>query len=84
MSSPVVLHGPFPCLGCECDEALVSSPPYPASIRGIGPMKALKFIREHHTIEAIVAGLDKDKYGHSCGDDLESLPCIDSSLSALR
>lgn len=39
-------------LGCDyCD-----------SIRGIGPKTALKLIREHHTIEAILKTLDRKKF----------------------
>mmetsp|Transcript_16161 Transcript_16161/g.22757 ORF Transcript_16161/g.22757 Transcript_16161/m.22757 type:complete len:445 (+) Transcript_16161:180-1514(+) len=40
-------------LGCDyCD-----------TIRGVGPKTALKLIREHHTIEAILETLDRNKYG---------------------
>lgn len=42
------------CILCGCD--------YCDTIRGIGPKKALTLIKEHGTIEAVVAALDKTKF----------------------
>lgn len=42
------------CILCGCD--------YTDSIKGIGPVTALKLVREHGSIEEILKKLDKDKY----------------------
>lgn len=42
------------CILCGCD--------YTDSIKGIGPIKALKLIQEHKNIEGVIASLDKTKY----------------------
>ena len=42
------------CILCGCD--------YTDSIKGIGPVKALKLVQEHKSIEGILKVLDKTKY----------------------
>jgi flap endonuclease-1 len=42
------------CILCGCD--------YCDTIKGIGPKTALKLVKEHGTIEAVLASLDKEKY----------------------
>mmetsp|Transcript_274 Transcript_274/g.889 ORF Transcript_274/g.889 Transcript_274/m.889 type:complete len:389 (+) Transcript_274:116-1282(+) len=42
------------CILCGCD--------YCPSIRGIGPSKALGFIKKHGDIEGVIESLDTDKY----------------------
>jgi flap endonuclease-1 len=42
------------CILCGCD--------YTDSIKGIGPVKALKMIQDHKNIEGVLKNLDKTKY----------------------
>mmetsp|Transcript_21867 Transcript_21867/g.27946 ORF Transcript_21867/g.27946 Transcript_21867/m.27946 type:complete len:385 (+) Transcript_21867:417-1571(+) len=42
------------CILCGCD--------YSPSIKGIGPKTALKLIKEHGSLEAVLQSLDRDKY----------------------
>ncbi|XP_024517942.1 flap endonuclease 1 isoform X1 [Selaginella moellendorffii] len=42
------------CILCGCD--------YCDTIRGIGPQTALKLIRQHSTLEAVLENLNKDRY----------------------
>lgn len=42
------------CILCGCD--------YCRTIKGIGPKMALKLIQKYHTIERVIANLDKSKY----------------------
>jgi flap endonuclease-1 len=42
------------CILCGCD--------YCDSIKGIGPKTALRLIKEHKTIENVIASLDRDKF----------------------
>mmetsp|Transcript_2693 Transcript_2693/g.3694 ORF Transcript_2693/g.3694 Transcript_2693/m.3694 type:complete len:439 (+) Transcript_2693:81-1397(+) len=56
------------CILCGCD--------YTENIKGIGPKKALAFIRKYHSIEKIIENLDAKKYKvpKSWVSDIEVLP----------
>ncbi|CAM9768791.1 unnamed protein product [Phaeothamnion confervicola] len=62
------------CILCGCD--------YTDSVRGIGPKKALNFIKQYGSIEKMLKHLDKGKYPVPESWDLESLKQLAAAAMA--